>query len=187
MTVSTRWSLLDAAPKIVHQLNCESVQTGADEPPLDLDASRIDDAVMQYGLKARSIYSDLKRLIGQLGGLLVLAQASRRRDALEIVSLEEAEATCREASSRCAALVAPGKLARHRARLAEAGRLVGEALAALRATRNAAGETVDLGPASEQAKRAYALLQAASESRFGMTMVDFRHACCNCGAINQQA
>ncbi|HEX4764972.1 MAG TPA: hypothetical protein VH414_01715 [Lichenihabitans sp.] len=180
-----RFSLLDAAAPAVHRVTCESLRGEPDEPPLDLDPNRVDEAVMRYGLGARGVYADLRRVVGQVGGLLILAQASGRRDPLDSAALAQAEETHAGACDRLAAIEAPGRLEPHRAGLADAARLAGLALAALRDARADADRRPDLGKASEAVTRAYALLQAASDSRFGMTMVDFRHACCSCGAINR--
>ncbi len=183
MTSSRSWSMLDHA-STVHQLHCESL-AGPDDQPIEVDPARTDEAVMRYGLAARGIYNDLKRVIGQVGGLLILAQASARRDAFDLPSLVHAEELCGDACDRLASLAAPGRLDAHHGRLAQAAQLVSAGLAALRDTRLDADRAPDLAAASGALSRAYALLQSTSDSRFGMMMVDLRHACCNCGAVRQ--
>ena len=179
MTVSQRWSLFDRAAT-VHAPTCQSVQPG--QPiDLDLDLDRTSDAVIAYGLTARRIYDDLKRVIGQAAGLLILAQASARRDAFDLPSLAHAEGVCREAADRVASLSAPGRLAEHRGRLETAARLISATLARLHDVPLQAGE-IDLATASRQLTSAYRLLQSTSDFRFGMTMVDFKQGCCTCSA-----
>jgi hypothetical protein len=116
---------------------------------------------------------------------LILAQASARRDAFDLPSLSHAEELCQAARDRLATLPAPGRLASHHDRLTEAAQLATACLAQIRLTRLDANRAPDLGKASSLLSRAYAILQSTSDSRFGMMMVDFRHACCSCGATKQ--
>ncbi len=184
MTATSRpWSLLDQAAT-VHQWHCESLATPVEDQPTEVDPSRTDETVMRYGLGARTIYGDLKRVVAQAGGLLILAQASARREAFDMPSLSHAEDLCKGACDRLASLSAPGRLAAHHGRLAEAAGLATTCLEQIRSVRLSDGEP-DLGAASSLLSRAYAILQSTSDSRFGMMMVDFRHACCSCGANNQ--
>jgi hypothetical protein len=177
-----RWSLLDQATA-VHRIGCEALAGPAVEQGLEVDAEHTEEAVMRYGLAARSIYSDLRRLVGQLGGLLILAQASKRRDVLDLPSLSHAEDLSRDVAERMGRLHAPGRLGPHRDRLAEAARLASHCLGALRDLRADAKGEPELDEAGQGLARAYRLLQSTSDSRFGMMMVDFRHACCSCGAL----
>ncbi len=178
--LSQKWAFLDRVAA-VHDIRCESLAIPDEGPTLEIDADRIDEAMARYGLEARRIYDDLKRVIGQVGGLLILAQASSRREALDLMSLAHAEGACSDALDRIERLPAPGRSAPHRDRLLKAGRLVDATLVALRDVPRVAGE-IDLTEASNTLKRAYSFLQSTSEGRLGMTMVDFRHACCTCGA-----
>ena len=177
-------SLLDQAAT-VHRWHCTSLAAPVEDQPIDVDPSETDEAVMRYGLGARAIYGDIKRVVAQAGGLLILAQASARRDAFDMPSLSHAEDLCREACERLASLSAPGRLAAHHDRLTEAARLATACLGQIRSVRLDADHDPDLGDASSLLSRAYAILQSTSDSRFGMMMVDFRHACCSCGAIKQ--
>ena len=177
-------SILDQAATI-HHWTCDSLGRAVEDQPIEIDPDRTDDAVIRYGLAARSIYGDLKRVIAQAGGLLILAQASARRDAFDLPSLAHAEELCRGACDRLAALSAPGRLDAHLGRLRQSADLSTSCLAAIRATRVDASREPELATASTLLSKAYALLQSTSESRFGMMMVDFRHACCNCGASRQ--
>lgn len=185
MTANSRaLSLLDQAAT-VHQWHCDSLAMPVEEQPAELDPATTDDAVVRYGLGARAVYGDLKRVVAQAGGLLILAQASARRDAFDLPSLSHAEELCRTARDRLASLPAPGRLAGHHERMTEAAQLATACLAQIRTARLDADREPDLGAASSLLSRAYAILQSTSDSRFGMMMVDFRHACCSCGAIKQ--
>jgi hypothetical protein len=182
--VSRTWSFFDHAAAI-HRPSCESVRPGgADVPISEVDPAQVSESVIAYGMAARRVYDSLKRVIGQTGGLLILAETTGRRDVIDLPSLVSAEEALAEAQERLASLEAPLRLEAHRSQLQEAARLTAAGLAALRATRLA--ETApDLGPALAALSRAYKILQRASESRLGLTMVDFRHACCTCGALTQ--
>ncbi|MDQ0393272.1 hypothetical protein [Labrys monachus] len=170
-------SLLDAAAP-VHRPDCASL---AAEPPMaDGLPEKVSDEVIAYGLEARRIYADLKRVIGQTAGLLILAQASGRREAFDLPSLAGARETWLECRDRLGSLSAPSRLDANLRRMAAAHRLVGACLAALQSPRMAEGDP-DLTVSLDNLSAAYRQLQAASEHRFGMTMVDFRYSCCNCG------
>lgn len=185
MTTNSRaLSLLDQA-STVHQWHCESLGIPVEDEPAEIDPSKTDEAVMCYGLGARAVYGDLKRVVAQAGGLLILAQASTRRDAFDLPSLNHAEELCRTARDRLASLSAPGRLASHHDRLTETAQLATACLQQIRLARLDANREPDLRVASSLLSRAYAILQSTSDSRFGMMMVDFRHACCSCGAIKQ--
>ncbi|MCF4127676.1 hypothetical protein [Methylobacterium sp. SyP6R] len=182
-SVSTRWSIIDSATA-VHRVECQSLAQDADDGPADAALNGLDDQVVGYGLEARRAYDELKRTIGQVAGLLILAQAGGRRDAFDLPALRRAEAVQEEALDRVRRLAAPARLAAHRQRMLQAAELAGRALRALGDVAIVAGE-IDLTQASNDLTRAYAVLQSTSESVFGMTMVDFRHACCTCGAMKR--
>ena len=181
---SRAFSLLDQAAA-VHQWHCASLAAPVEDQPAEVNPCETDEAVMRYGLGARAIYGDIKRVVAQAGGLLILAQASARRDAFDMPSLSHAEDLCRDASDRLAGLSAPGRLAAHHDRLTEAASIAMACLRQIRSVRLDADRDPALGAASSLLSRAYAVLQSTSDSRFGMMMVDFRHACCSCGAIKQ--
>lgn len=176
-------TMLDWAAQ-VHDPSCAGFgPSGAVETFCLPDAVR--DEVAAYGLEVRQVYNALKRVIGQAAGLMILLEASNRREALDLSSLAAAEETFQEARQRLGRLDAPSRLERHFTHLAAAGRLVGESLAALRAQRDAVARP-DMTAAMQSLSAAYRHLQTASEDRFGMTMVDFRHSCCNCGADDRR-
>lgn len=180
--LSRRWRFFDHAA-VVHLPQCEAagaeVMHGDGMPIEEAGAS---DAVIAYALAMRPLYDSLKRVIGQAGGLLILAETTGKAEAIDLPSLAHAEDALRDVRERLAALPAPTSLAVHRQRIETACRLAAIALDALR---KLTAKAMELAPALEALSRSYQLLQSASDSRFGLMMVDFRHACCTCGAIGQ--
>lgn len=99
--LSRRWGFLDQAAA-VHKLDCGALQSdSADASLFDLDLVDTPDAIVGYGMAARKIYDGLKRVIGQTGGLLILAQASGKRDTVDLPSLVGAEEALAEAREAC--------------------------------------------------------------------------------------
>lgn len=140
------------------------------------------DAAGRYGVAARAVFNDLRRLVGQLAGLLILARLTSRPDHAglpEVKACREREA---EIAAQLAALAAPGPLGPHRDRLsASAGlcRAILDGLVAWRADARGADATFDA--LNAQIRRAYAVLETCAETRAGLQMIDFSHACCACG------
>ncbi|TIR26317.1 MAG: hypothetical protein E5X34_05560 [Mesorhizobium sp.] len=171
----------------IHRYDCELIAV----PPLsDADGREsrsavendpaADEAVVRYVIATRPIYDGLRRLIGQIAGLLVLAEAGGRRDVLDLPDIPAARERWAEVEQRLGALQAPSGLEGHRARLAAAHATLGEVLDDFGLTRLQRDWQQHLDRAGDRIKRAYAWLQAASEPRAGMTPVDFNHACCSC-------
>jgi hypothetical protein len=173
------WSLLDAAVR-PQDPDCTSLAAIplVSEPIVSLPEG-VADEVIAYGIQARPIYSDLRRLIGQMAGLLILAQASNKWEALDLAALPGALELWNEISERLGRLSAPRRVEAHLQNLQASYRLTGSCLSSLRFRRSIEGR-VDLTEALGNLSAAYKHLQASSEDRFGMTMVDFRQSCCNC-------
>jgi hypothetical protein len=173
------WSLLDAAVQ-PHHPDCTSLAAIplVSEPTASLPEG-VADEVIAYGIQARTIYSDLRRLIGQTAGLLILAQASNKWEALDLAALPGALELWNEISERLGRLSAPRRVEAHLHNLQASYRLTGSCLSSLRVRRSVEGQ-VDLTEALGNLSAAYKNLQACSDDRFGMTMVDFRQSCCNC-------
>jgi hypothetical protein len=170
----------------IHRYDCslvaDATETADTRPDADEAASLMpDDRSVRYGLAARSSYDGLRRLIGQLAGLAILLTASRRRDILDLPDLPLARERWQDIGTGIAALDAPPALARHFGSLTAAYRLVGDIITGLASLSTTADAERVLDIANDSLKRAYRVLQDASEPRLGMTMVDFNHACCNCG------
>ena len=166
--------MLDRAA-LVHRWDCPAIA----EPALpDPEIAEVDAAA---AAALRRPYDALRRLIGQAAGLLVLAQASRRREILDLPAVAVAREQWREVTETLTDLSAPRGCERQVEHLIRASRLVGACLDALEAS--AAQKTVDASLALDRIAAAYRLVQDSSSDKLGMTMVDFRLSCCNCAPL----
>lgn len=166
--------MLDRAAD-VHRWDCPAVSTEPAFP--ECDPTEADVAAAAAAL--RRPYDALRRLVGQAAGLLVLAEASQRRDIVDLPAVAIAREQWLEATATLADLKAPQGCERQAEDLIRAARLVGACLDALEAA--AAREAIDVSLALDRIAAAYRLVQRASSDKLGMTMVDFRQSCCNCG------
>ena len=170
--------MLDRAA-LVHRWDCPAVAEpslpGADVAEVDAVAAAV----------LRRPYDALRRLIGQAAGLLVLAQASQRREIVDLPAVAVAREQWREVTATLADLNAPRGCERQMENLIRAARLVGACLDALEAS--ASRQTVDASLALDRIAAAYRLLQNASSDKLGMTMVDFRQSCCTCAPLTARA
>jgi hypothetical protein len=178
MTRSADRNMLDRAV-LVHRWDCPAVAEPALPEP---DIAEVDAAA---SAALRRPYDALRRLIGQAAGLLVLAQASQRREIVDLPAVAVAREQWREVTSTLADLSAPRGCERQVENLIRAARLVGACLDALETS--AAKEKVDTSLALERVSAAYRLVQSSSSDRLGMTMVDFRQSCCNCAPMTMRA
>ena len=167
--------MLDRAA-LVHRWDCPAV--AANPAPPEPDVAEVDAAA---AATLRRPYDALRRLIGQAAGLLVLAQASQRREIVDLPAVAVAREQWREVTSTLADLNAPRGCERRKENLIRAARLVGACLDALEAS--ATKEKVDASLALERIAAAYRLVQNSSSDKLGMTMVDFRQSCCNCAPL----
>jgi len=178
MSSSSGRDMLDRAA-LVHRWDCPAVAEPALPEP---EVAEIDAAA---AATLRRPYDALRRLIGQAAGLLVLAQASQRREILDLPAVAVAREQWREVSSTLADLSAPRGCERQVEKLIRAARLIGACLDALEASTTK--EKVDVSLALERVTAAYRLVQLCSIDKLGMTMVDFRQSCCNCGPLTARA
>lgn len=137
-------------------------------------------AVARYATACRPIYEDLRRVIGQMAGLLILARLTRRTEMADLPQLVQCRARWNDAAGRLGLLQPPSGLQLHKAQLAAAHAFSGQVMAGFSALRPAQDMTTQLDLMSVQIKRAYAHLDAASAPKAGLQMVDFTHACCAC-------
>jgi hypothetical protein len=177
MTRSGR-DMLDRAA-LVHRWDCPALAEPALPEP---DIAEVDAAA---AAALRRPYDALRRLIGQAAGLLVLAQASQRREIIDLPAVAIAREQWREVTSTLADLSAPRGYERQVDNFIRAARLVGACLDALDASAN--HETVDVALALDRVSAAYRLVQLSSSDKLGMTMVDFRQSCCNCASLMPRA
>ncbi len=171
----------------IHASDCTSWEIPDPDPELIL-ASFDDEAVAAYAVRIRPVYERFKRIIGQLSGLLILAQtapAQADRDQPMVTSAREqlAEAAESRRESR-----APQAARRHVAAMARIEEQLDAVLATLdRRIDLATPESPDLELAMRRLFTAHGLLLAVSDDRAEMTPVDFSHACCSCGANGSDA
>ena len=138
------------------------------------------DAVALYARACKPVYEDLRRVIGQLAGLLILARLTARTEMADLPEMQQCRARWRDAEQRLAALEPPIGLPAHKAQLVSAHAFSGQMMQGFSALRPSGDTTPQLDLMSVQIKRAYAHLDAASSTKAGLQMVDFTHACCAC-------
>ncbi len=138
------------------------------------------DAVALYAQACKPIYEDLRRVIGQLAGLLILARLTARTEMADLPELQQCRARWDDATQRLAALQAPTGLQAHKVQLGNAHSFSGLVLNGIGALRPSGDKVPQLDLMSVQIKRAYAHLDVASSTKAGLQMVDFTHACCAC-------
>ncbi len=148
--------------------------------PEELGRTLGSDAVAAYAGACRTIYEDLRRVIGQLSGLLILARLTNKTEMGDLPEMAQCRARWNEAGQRLAALFPPAGLQRHKAQLNGAHVFSGHVIAAARDLRRGSDMDAQLDLMTVQIKRAYAHLEAASAPKAGLQMVDFTHACCAC-------
>ena len=137
------------------------------------------DAAVAYVIEAETVFNALRRLIGQLSGLLILAETKTLRNAPGLADLAAARSQWAETEETAARLEGPGNLAGHADRLRHAARHVGQALEAMSGRGLDAGEAGDV--AARHLRHGYRLLQSAADPRAGLVMIDMSEACCRGG------
>jgi hypothetical protein len=169
----------------VHRPDCAFFADG----PLPLPVAGPDDlapllgadTVARYAAACRPVFEDLRRVVGQLAGLMILAQLTQSS---EVAGLDEL-ASCRrrwaEAGERIKTLAAPDALAPHRAQIEAAHAFSGLALGTFSELRPRGDNEAAFDTISRHVRRAYAHLSAATAEKAGLAMVDLSHACCSCG------
>jgi hypothetical protein len=178
---STQETLLAPLNPLVHLAGCDILDMPADNLDPLADISVTQDELIAYALALRPHYDKLGRLIGQLAGLFILAQARGRFDpGFEAFAtpLEQA----RECHDALHSITAPAGVRRQHWCMCRAMQLVKDVTGQFTTSLDG-GERVREQVAlwTEQLKRANTLLRWASERSLGLSPVDFSQACC-CGA-----
>ena len=168
---------------ILHRPDCSLLQGGATapvDPQADL-AGLASDRLVDYALEVRPIYEALRRVVGQIAGLLILAQLTRRAEVLELPELAACQSRCKEAEERLRALTEKrGVPAIHIRALDTSHRLCRAILDLFPQWRRSTDPDAEFALMEERLRGAYQHLSAGSWDKGGLTMVDFRNACCSC-------
>ncbi len=145
----------------------------------------VDERMAAYGIAAKVAFDGLRAQIGQLSGLLILAQARLRQDLPDLPEVAVARAQSQSAIAQLARLDPPaGRGAVHATLLAASAHL-DHAIAGIAAMRR--GQTdATIDAVARRLGTAYALLQRACDHRIGLAMVDMGAACCSCGKAFEQ-
>jgi hypothetical protein len=141
-----------------------------------------DERLVAYSVSLESVFGNMRALLGQISGLLILVQSRLQRDAPDLPDLAIARERCAETMDQLQTLRIPEARAADRPKLHEAFALIQQALAVVSAMRK---ERVDhdVGQASKRLRAAYLLMQGICDHRIGLTMVDTTDACCSCGKV----
>jgi len=134
-----------------------------------------------YAGACRPVFEDLRRIVGQLAGLMILAQLTRSADVADLKELgacRERWNTCRD---RLGALEAPAPLAAHLEQIAAAHGFSGRALGLFDRLSPAGDNEAVFDDIARHVHRAHAHLRAATSAKAGLEMTDLTHACCSCG------
>lgn len=141
-----------------------------------------DPRAIAYGVVAQRAFANLRALIGQLSGLLILAQAKLGRDVADLPDVAIARERWHEAMEALAALVPPAERENDRAGLTRAASHIESALSAIaQIRRGQEGATIDA--ASAHLRAAYTQMQDLCDHRIGLGMVDMSDACAACGKL----
>ena len=145
-----------------------------------LRADAVDDRIIAYRVTLREVFDGLRALIGQLSGLLILAQTRPGRELSDLPPVAIARERWRRAVEQLARLNPPQERAADRDRLQQSAAHIDGALAAISRMR---GErrVASIEDAARHLNAAYRLMQSVCDHGIGLAMVDLRHACCGCG------
>lgn len=171
----------------MHRPDCEllaSAGSFAATPAIDQGTLARDlesDAAGSYAVAARVVFEDLRRIVGQLAGFLILARLTRRRELLDLPEMDAARQRWQKCVAGLSALTVPSPLAEHRRRLEAATICCGEVLAHIEKLGRPDRTEEALDQAGDRIKEAYRALQTTASEKAGLAMVDFSHACCSCG------
>jgi len=177
-------NLLDAEfeKPLVHLSGCDVLDAPPESEALDVEITVNQDELIAYALAMRPQYNKLGRLIGQLAGLLLLAQARGRLD-FDFEAFKPPMEQARECIDAIRSITAPAGAKRRHWVLCRAMTLVNGVTDQF--THSLGGEAQvreQVGKWSEQLKRANAMLRWASDSSLGMNPIDFSQACCCCNS-----
>ncbi len=139
-----------------------------------------DETLIGYSLALEHVFGNMRALLGQIAGLLILVQSRLQRDAPDLPDLAVARERCAETLQHLHTLKIPEARAVDGPRLKEAFGLILSSLSIISEIRK---PRIDEGviEASRRLREAYTLMQSICDHRIGLTMVDTTDACCSCG------
>lgn len=171
----------------IHKPDCEMLQhcEPVEETKLpgeaELFAALGCEQTAGYAMACRGIYEDLRRVIGQLAGLLILARATRKIEFVELEQVENCMTRWKDAGARIGVLQAYGPVARHKHLIESAHNFCGRILRTFPVITSRSDLDKTFDEMGDHLKKAYACLSKASSHEAGLVMVDFSNACCGCG------
>jgi len=136
--------------------------------------------LVAYSLSVEAVFGNLRALLGQISGLLILIQSRLQRDAADLPDLAIARERWAETAEQIAHLNVPESRAKDRSRLTAAAAHVHDALKVIAEMRDARTDE-GVGEASRRLNVAYRLMQRVCDHRIGLTMIDTSASCCSCG------
>jgi hypothetical protein len=162
------------------QLDGETPPVFRAEPAIAADVN--DDRLIAYALAADPVFTAMRSLIGQLSGILLLAQARLWREVADLPDMRIARERWRETVDQLGGIAAPEGRKADLRRLREATAHVEKAIAIIgEMSERKTNEGV--AGASAHLKAAYRLMQEACDHRLGLSIVDASAACCSsCGS-----
>lgn len=164
----------------IHLAGCDALEA----PPEDLDPladiSVDRDDLVAYALAVRPLYDQLGRLIGQLGGLCLMAQLKGRFEP-DFDAVTPARERAGECADAIRSITAPRTAVRRHWALCRAIVIVNEVVVGFAKAQLGADRTSgQISRLTEQLKRANALVRWASDGSLGLNPIDFGQACCCC-------
>ena len=129
----------------------------------------VDDQTAVYILATRTAFEDLRQVVSQLGGILVLATAKGKSDS---PNLEPARKLLRQAETALRDSPVTTSAAAHHGHLTRAAALLKIAV-------HSAGLRVDVDEILPPLRSGYDALQLASQTLPGFEMVAFEQGCCS--------
>ncbi|WP_174803893.1 hypothetical protein [Martelella limonii] len=168
-------------PDCAMLMRCDPVPEALPPGEAELVAALGSEQTGDYAMACRGIYEDLRRVIGQLAGLMILARVTRKIEFVELEQVDNCTKRWTDAADRIAALKAPGPLARHKQQIQAAHDFCGKILRTFPQLNARTDLDVTFDEMGEHLEQAYRSLSQASSHEAGLVMVDFSNACCSCG------
>jgi hypothetical protein len=136
--------------------------------------------LIAYSLSVETVFGNLRALLGQISGLLILIQSRLQHDAPDLPDLAIARERWAETAEQISRLDVPESRIADRSRLTAAAAHIHDALKIIAEMRTARTDD-GVGEASRRLNAAYRLMQRVCDHRIGLTMIDTSASCCSCG------